>query len=1535
MGNALSGTSNRLGGAGELMLDSQLQYESSMGSSRFLRATRVRHPLGPLVVKTFIKPDASMRLRRFVRRLKLEREALSDVPNVLTYQEVIETEEAGYLVRQWLMCSLYDRISTRPFLAPCEKLWISYQLLYAMSASSERHVAHGDLKCENVLVTSSLSVYITDFASSFKPTYLPLDDPTDFSLFFDTARRRTCYVAPERFYDSVGELTDRVQQLDGPSAHRDDVENVSELLTREPYLEMLGLGRPSGCVTEKMDVFSLGCVLAELWRDGAPLFTLSQLFRYRDGQYNVGALLAEIPHEGIRGVIARMVHVDPAKRPAFAELLADASASVFPPAYATFLHAYLVELQRPSHGTPEPGDADVETRKLRLARALEPDERVEQLYEDWALLVPSLGAMGTIVDGAPLALGVCLPHVALPEPAPRRARAPADTEALIVLSVLLANVRNCRRATARCHAIEMMVHLAYGWLTDEACLDRVVPYLVRLLDDPHALCRASALHALVVVLECVATTTRGNVGLFAEYVWPHVQRLTHDTSRTVRTTYAAHLARLVQCDVRFVHYEHAERDEPIGTDTYDTQMERLRLIAQEQTLLLLTDASADVRRALLADLAPLGVFLGAARVESSLLGHLLTYFNDPDWALRTAFFRALEQLVPLLGAPTIERAVRPLLIQALGDAEEWVVVDALRSFRSLQHAGLFRGAARDELLRRAAGLLCHPNAAIRAAAVGAFAEAAAHASPTDAWMNVYLLLRPRLRSDITALDEAAMARALVAPLPRAVLNAAVAAKAHGHGVFLAYWQRRADAAADAAAEAPAALHARLDQVVRPSSSTVVATDASAPTSADEQTMLARLAHLDFDARLDAPKLVALWWYVTSVAAAAPPGARTPPAVTALDGVPQHTIFFTQQTSPARAPVRDDAVRMAKRRMQQANAHADTEAPERDPAPAPAGSEHDSAAALADGPRAPSARTPAPRSVSFSAVSIASHASRFATPPQPLVGTRAKAEASTSVDHAHAERAHMRPTAHAADEALHSVQDAASLAASEPAHDAAYAATTYDGSDPYIHAHLERVYERMAHTRAAMGMPSAAPVAAAQAWPTLYAASGARTRGKPAPVSSNARPGGTLIAHLGEHAAPVSALAVSSDQRFFVSGAHDGCVKVWDTARLEKNVVSRSRVTYAAHAAPVTALVVLTHTHCVVSAARDGTLHAYAIVVSPGTSLPRYGRPHVLGRRTLRDGEYVVCMAQLGSGAAPSLVLGTSHGRVVVWDVRCMEPLHAMTAPAAHGAVTCLAVDPARHWACTGSAHGALTLWDLRFGVPLRSWAVGDPEAPAAHAVHALALHPTHARCVLVSYGGKHAPLLDVFDLEANRVLATYASVANGDTLAPGSASRGHYAVLRTRAQRPSAALAALIDDAPRDDAGDAPVDALVTSTQGYTSSGQPPAGYAVCAGADAVVYFLDLGRVEKSVAWGSDADGEFVAVRARAPAQPATYLHQRAAATSTPLAPPTPLHAARAARALAHYVRAHKDAITALCLLELPFRCVVAGDRSGAIRVWE
>ena len=39
-------------------------------------------------------------------------------------------------MRQFMKHSLYDRISTRPFLTPTEKKWIAFQLLLALQQES-------------------------------------------------------------------------------------------------------------------------------------------------------------------------------------------------------------------------------------------------------------------------------------------------------------------------------------------------------------------------------------------------------------------------------------------------------------------------------------------------------------------------------------------------------------------------------------------------------------------------------------------------------------------------------------------------------------------------------------------------------------------------------------------------------------------------------------------------------------------------------------------------------------------------------------------------------------------------------------------------------------------------------------------------------------------------------------------------------------------------------------------------------------------------------------------------------------------------------------------------------------------------------------------------------------------------------------------------------------------------------------------------------------------------------------------------------
>jgi len=200
-------------------------------------------------------------------------------------------------------------------------------------------VAHGDIKTENILVTSWNWVYLTDFAS-FKPVYLPLDDPSTFSYFFDTSSRRPCYLAPERFYAPDSDIARRKADLE--------------------------FGKRDGRPTEAMDVFALGCVLAELWMEGTPPFSLSQLFKYREGEYSPETYLAEIEDIQVRvstilslriprnvmltnmsfiqDLIRSMISLDPNARLSCAEYLQKARGSCFPEVFYTFLHPFLLSL---------------------------------------------------------------------------------------------------------------------------------------------------------------------------------------------------------------------------------------------------------------------------------------------------------------------------------------------------------------------------------------------------------------------------------------------------------------------------------------------------------------------------------------------------------------------------------------------------------------------------------------------------------------------------------------------------------------------------------------------------------------------------------------------------------------------------------------------------------------------------------------------------------------------------------------------------------------------------------------------------------------------------------------------------------------------------------------------------------------------------------------------------------------------------------------------------------------------------------------
>lgn len=146
-------------------------------------------------------------------------------------------------MREYVKHSLYDRVSTRPFLTVLEKKWITFQILCALNQCHKQKICHGDIKLENILITSWNWILLSDFAS-FKPTYLPEDNPADYTYFFDTSRRRTCYIAPERFVKTL--------------ASDDDGGNGNMSVIHSDSIIRLAPSYAGNTLLPAMDIFSAG-----------------------------------------------------------------------------------------------------------------------------------------------------------------------------------------------------------------------------------------------------------------------------------------------------------------------------------------------------------------------------------------------------------------------------------------------------------------------------------------------------------------------------------------------------------------------------------------------------------------------------------------------------------------------------------------------------------------------------------------------------------------------------------------------------------------------------------------------------------------------------------------------------------------------------------------------------------------------------------------------------------------------------------------------------------------------------------------------------------------------------------------------------------------------------------------------------------------------------------------------------------------------------------------------------------------------------
>lgn len=1474
----------------------------------------------------------------------------------MAYHRIIETAACGYLVRQYIHSSLYDRLSTRPFLEEIEKKWLSFQLLSTIRDCHSRNIYHGDIKTENILVTSWNWLYLTDFSSAYKPAHLPEDNPADFSFYFDLSGRRTCYLAPERFLASG-------QQPEG-----------------------------EGSINWAMDIFSVGCVIAELFLE-APIFSLSQLFKYRQGEYNPEhSHLSKIQDPHIRELIMHMIQVDPNSRMSAEDYLLHWRGKVFPDYFYGFLQQYMFSITDPSSGRKP-----VTTSSEHLG---EPDERIDQVYNDYDkishLLSSSEGKELVKPRHSPPKPNAKLFPLHIDIPNYQHQASPAksltqDDGNLIFLTIVVSCMRGTARASARVRGLELLLAFSER-LTDEAKLDRVVPYVAQLLTDKSEQVRITALRSLTQILAMVQVVSPINAYIFPEYVLPRLESYLPDSSSAandlVRMQYALCIGTLATTSARYLDMIQALRadgalpaTDPEAEDSLSSSAHRNRFDADRQNLLeafekhtkaLLTDSTVSVRRAMLRSVSDLCVFFGSPRANDVVLSHLNTYLNDPDWMLKCGFFEAIVGVAVFVGGASLEGYILPLMVQALTDPEEFVVEKVIRALSSMAELGLFQRSKTWELVDIVARLTMHPDLWIREAAAQFITSASKYLSVADTHSILVNLIKPYLKVVPSDFSQTRILESLKKPMSRLLLEMASnwATQAQKGLFWTQARQQQTFTFGSTEDKMPAISGRELDTKVLQ----------RMQKNAEDDAWVRKLRNAGMTSD-DEFKLVALREYIWRVVhrrrsdSLASSPTKFNNIVTLKDlGVNALTVIFddnvqhavnkertarNQHEESSQPRTLQDALLDASTtevdtpasRMPHAQGQAERLAleeaggrriaipPRSNTAVHGRGSLSSESSLRRNSLQIPSSASPTRSHIgSFGAAdhlhtlqhrnSALSLLNKKENKALPEIGTTS-ANAFGRVDAAQA-RERSRSRQPASPLALDNAHRGSSQVRFRNAHN-------YTGNDPAILKLLDSMLlERFPSGEIEFGPRIQIPL---KKTPIRYKDAQPSNTGVPW------RPEGSLVATFGEHTAAVNRILVSPDQGFFISGSDDGTVKIWDTSRLERNITRRSRQTYKlGEDVKVTSLTFVEQTYSFVATGSDGSIHVVRVDYLQGPEgTVKFGRPRLLREYQLPRGDQAVWSEHYTEDNMSVLVLATNTSKIIAIDLRTMKELFVLKNPLNHGTPTCFCVDRKAHWLLLGTSHGVLDLWDLRFKLRLKAWVYSG-----ASPVHRLLLVPLPGRKLkqrLYIAGGSGQGEVTMWDWEKHICERVYRIGGGRET---GLKSTQ---LTDLDEEKPGGMLGrfATALEPTANQSADRGIRAIAVHSQAVDDKGDARHTFVLTAGPDWKIRYWDTYKPEASmIVSGLEPDevkpqfavsqpGVETTVVTELSSQPqAPVLSARESKSSSSGKKPAPKSSRTGliSQQQQQLLKSHLDKIMDVALVEQPYGMVISADRSGVIHMF-
>lgn len=1163
-----------------------------------------------------------------------------------------------------------------------EKQWFAYQLLTALVQCHGAGVRHGDIKSENVAVTTWNWLFLTDIAF-FKPTFLPADNPADYAHFFDAGQRRRCYLAPERFYSPN-------ERLAGAN-------------------EGLGGGGSDGNVTEAMDIFSAGCVIAEIFLEGEAIFDLPQLLSYREGKYDPTPVINKITVPGVRDLVTSMINPDPAMRLSARQYLADFRDVTFP-SYFGVLYKFFSQLLSPDFAdadmkiqavkhhdevllqevvgiealpVPLPGlrtsaartrEAEEEEKaqlQADLTRAGRGGEDVIKELEEFTKILrssteklvdpftlnTSLQASKASMIEARRALQEELGDSNVLPRTPRRAEG-VEGERLdgagltMLISVVCSCLQNVRFPQAKLTGLELL-HGFANYVDDEVRLGRIVPYCVALLSDPSSSVRATALKVLTSTVAQARSLSQADAHIFPEYILPALLRFPADPEEIVRVAYAQNVASLAESARRFLNIAQHQQmsasgvtagssanlaglvaadggNSGIGSSTsYDEELAALQDIILGRVVDMLTVAGAKAKRSLLADITRLCVYIGRQRVNNELLPHLITVLNDRSWELRAAFFEHIVGVSVFVGRVAFQNFLLPCIEQALYDVEEIVIQRAVHALTALCQLGLFEKRVMLEIAIKAAPLLCHPSTWVRNQALALAVAMADALGPAKTACFLVAVLQPFVEGPLNVVTRDALVQCVKQPLTRAHFMRAVRQIATG-------------------TDAEEATH-EMDPDEEDDSGILLAEkDAGKPSGGKP------VKHLDES------MTKAMGQYLSRVASAMQTKAGS-------------TMF--QEANGDDGDSDDD-------RELEPYANLDRDVPlyaievEKT---VPDGTEM------------------------FASIDKVKQDLYESLGVQVSYGDAGKKAAGKRADSAgDMERTGGTGNLTSASTAETKLQGRAAVGLGGVADNG------LAGSTKLLKQSLDKVPD---YIQKALSIPPPPPDLGQLRQSTVSTSSFYQNHHRLTPFADSVepilwRPKGVLVASLAEHAGPVNSISLSRDNLFLASGSNDGTVKVWDCQRFKLAASATSQLTYP-QGGRVTTLTVCDSSHSVASASDNGTVHVFKVEHTSKEDEASRGQRYLglseVKKFSAGDEGPALVLAHFNSVTQSLLVYGTKRGYIHGWDLRAKQEAFLLNTDPSMGLLSALAVGPSEHCLVAGTSRGFIVVWDLRFQIPIQIW----------------------------------------------------------------------------------------------------------------------------------------------------------------------------------------------------------------------------------------